>query len=152
MSAVLVWSIALGAIAGILFRPRDWPEAVWACVGAGLLVFFRLLSPASAWSAIGKGADVYLFLTGMMLLVDCPGDSLSGDAAIGVGIGPANGTSAVCVSANVRSVPKSAPLYRCARCWSPHSSPALTPLLSSSKTSSLAFVYQPRSSYAPRFR
>ena len=34
-------------------------------------------------------------------LVDCPGDSLSGDAAIGVGIGPANGASAVCVRANV---------------------------------------------------
>ena len=37
----------------------------------------------------------------MKMLVDCPGDSLSEDAAIGVGIGPANGTSAVCVSTNV---------------------------------------------------
>jgi arsenical pump membrane protein len=30
----------------------------------------RLLSPESAWRAIGKGADVYLFLAGMMLLAE----------------------------------------------------------------------------------
>jgi arsenical pump membrane protein len=70
MSAVLVWSIAIGTIAGILFRPKDWPEAAWACIGAGLLVLCRLLSPATAWSAIGRGADVYLFLTGMMFLAE----------------------------------------------------------------------------------
>jgi arsenical pump membrane protein len=70
MSAVLIWSIAAGTIAGILFRPREWPEAVWACLGACLLVLFRLLSPESAWRAIGKGADVYLFLAGMMLLAE----------------------------------------------------------------------------------
>ncbi|MCU1261011.1 MAG: Arsenical pump rane protein [Bryobacterales bacterium] len=68
MSAVLTWSIAAGMIAGILFRPRDWPEAVWACLGAVLLVLCRLLSPESAWRAIGKGTDVYLFLAGMMFL------------------------------------------------------------------------------------
>ncbi len=70
MSAVLVWTIAAAAIAGILFRPRDWPEAVWACLGAGLLVLCRLLSLRAAWNAIGKGADVYLFLAGMMLLAE----------------------------------------------------------------------------------
>jgi arsenical pump membrane protein len=70
MSAVLIWSIAAGTIAGILFRPREWPEAVWACLGASLLVLCRLLSPESAWRAIGKGTDVYLFLAGMMLLAE----------------------------------------------------------------------------------
>jgi len=70
LSAVLVWSIAAGAIAGILFRPRQWPEAVWACLGAMLLVLCGLLSPQSAWKAIGRGADVYLFLAGMMLLAE----------------------------------------------------------------------------------
>src|SRR5580693_10423113 len=68
MSAVLIWAIAAATVAGILFRPRGWPEAAWACVGAGLLVLCRLLSPESAWRAIGKGTDVYLFLAGMMLL------------------------------------------------------------------------------------
>ncbi len=68
MNTALVWSIAAGTIAGILFRPRDWPEAVWACLGAGLLVLAGALTPRAAWQAVGKGTDVYLFLAGMMLL------------------------------------------------------------------------------------
>ena len=70
MSAPLTWSIAMGTIACILLRPRRWPEAVWACLGAALLVLCRLLSPGSAWKAIEKGSDVYLFLAGMMLLAE----------------------------------------------------------------------------------
>jgi arsenical pump membrane protein len=68
VSAVLVWFIAAGTIAGILFRPKDWPEAVWACLGAFILVITGLLPLALAGAAIAKGTDVYLFLTGMMLL------------------------------------------------------------------------------------
>jgi arsenical pump membrane protein len=70
MGNVLVWSIALGTIAGILFRPREWPEAVWACLGAALLVACGLVSPQAAGTAIAKGADVYLFLAGMMVLAE----------------------------------------------------------------------------------
>ena len=70
MSAVLVWTIVAGTIAGILVRPRGWPEAVWACLGAALLVLFRLLPLHAAWRAVGKGTDVYLFLAGMMLLAE----------------------------------------------------------------------------------
>jgi arsenical pump membrane protein len=68
VSTVLVWSIVAGTIAGVLFRPKDWPEAVWACLGAFLLVISRLISLSQAGMAIAKGTDVYLFLTGMMLL------------------------------------------------------------------------------------
>jgi len=68
VSTVLVWSIAAGAIAGVLFRPKDWPEAVWACLGAFILVVSGLLPLSQAGVAISKGTDVYLFLTGMMLL------------------------------------------------------------------------------------
>jgi arsenical pump membrane protein len=70
LPAVLVWVIAAATIAGILFRPRNWPEAVWACAGAFLLVACGLLPPGDAGAAILKGTDVYLFLTGMMLLAD----------------------------------------------------------------------------------
>ncbi len=70
MSTVLVWSIAAGTIAGVLFRPKDWPEAVWACLGAVLLVICGLLPIARAGAAIAKGTDVYLFLTGMMMLAE----------------------------------------------------------------------------------
>jgi len=67
MTTVLVWSIAAGTIAGVLFRPKDWPEAVWACLGALVLVLSGLLPLSQAGAAVGKGTDVYLFLTGMML-------------------------------------------------------------------------------------
>jgi arsenical pump membrane protein len=68
MSTVLVWSIAAATLAGILFRPKEWPEAVWACSGALLLTLSGLLPMSQAGAAVAKGTDVYLFLTGMMLL------------------------------------------------------------------------------------
>lgn len=70
MTSFLIWAIAIATIAGILFRPREWPEAVWACLGAALLVVSRLIPLSAAFSAVLKGADVYLFLAGMMLLAD----------------------------------------------------------------------------------
>lgn len=70
MNTTLVWSIAAGAIAGVLLRPKGWPEAVWACLGAVLMVVGGFLPVAQAAGAIAKGTDVYLFLTGMMLLAE----------------------------------------------------------------------------------
>ncbi len=63
-----VWAIAGVATAGVILRPFAWPEFVWAVGGAAALVLPGLLSPAQAWSGIARGTDVYLFLTGMMLL------------------------------------------------------------------------------------
>jgi len=68
--AVTVWFIAGGTIAGVILRPKEWPEAVWACLGAGLLVACGLVPAGAALVAAGKGTDVYLFLTGMMLLAE----------------------------------------------------------------------------------
>jgi len=62
------WGIAGLATAGVIIRPFSWPEFIWAAAGAGLLVLLGLLSPAEAGSGAAKGTDVYLFLTGMMLL------------------------------------------------------------------------------------
>ena len=62
------WGIAGAATAGVIIRPFSWPEFVWAVAGAVLLVALGLLSPADALSGMTKGIDVYLFLTGMMLL------------------------------------------------------------------------------------
>jgi arsenical pump membrane protein len=70
MTAVLIWSITAVTIAGVIFRPKDWPEAVWACLGALLLIGCRLLPLSRAGAAVVKGTDVYLFLTGMMLLAE----------------------------------------------------------------------------------
>jgi arsenical pump membrane protein len=65
---IAIWTIAALATAGVLIRPFKWPEAVWAVLGAGLLVLFGLLPLADGVRAVGKGLDVYLFLIGMMLL------------------------------------------------------------------------------------
>jgi arsenical pump membrane protein len=62
------WIIATATIGAVLSRPANLPEAWWAAAGAILLVLGGLLPWPSAWQAVGKGLDVYLFLAGMMLL------------------------------------------------------------------------------------
>ena len=61
--------VALGT-AGVIVRPWRLPEAAWAIAGALALVAFGLLPIADAWTGIAKGADIYLFLTGMMLIAE----------------------------------------------------------------------------------
>ena len=64
----ITWGIASLTALGVITRPFAWPEAIWAVLGALLLVVFGLIGPWDAWAGIAKGLDVYLFLTGMMLL------------------------------------------------------------------------------------
>ncbi|MGD0720004.1 MAG: arsenic transporter [Roseiarcus sp.] len=68
--AALTWTIAAIATAGVILRPFGLPEAIWAVAGATLIVVLHLLSPHDALIGIGRGVDVYLFLTGMMLLAE----------------------------------------------------------------------------------
>jgi arsenical pump membrane protein len=69
-SNALIWSIVALATAGVIVRPWRLPEAFWACAGAALLVALGLLSWRQALTGVLKGTDVYLFLTGMMLLAE----------------------------------------------------------------------------------
>ena len=55
---------------GIIVRPWNLPEFIWALAGAALLVVLQLLSWQQAVAAAAKGTDVYLFLIGMMLLAE----------------------------------------------------------------------------------
>src|SRR5436305_7198248 len=66
--SVVTWLISLASIALILTRPKGMPEAWWAMLGSSVLVLCRLISPRSAVLAVEKGADVYLFLIGMMIM------------------------------------------------------------------------------------
>ena len=68
LAGALTWAIPLVATAGVIARPFRTPEALWAVIGAALLVLLGLLSPARALVGIARGTDVYLFLAGMMLL------------------------------------------------------------------------------------
>jgi len=65
-----IWGIAAAATAGVIIRPFSWPEFIWAVTGAVLLVVLGLLSVPDALTGVEKGVDVYLFLTGMMLLAE----------------------------------------------------------------------------------
>jgi arsenical pump membrane protein len=62
--------IAAAATAGVILRPFNMPEAIWAVAGAALLVAIGSLAPMDAWAGVAKGTDVYLFLIGMMLLAE----------------------------------------------------------------------------------
>ncbi len=65
---ILLISIVALSIVLMLIRPRNIAEVYWVGAGAILLVALRLIPIQLAGKAIGEGADVYLFLTGMMLL------------------------------------------------------------------------------------
>jgi arsenical pump membrane protein len=69
-TAVATWAVAGLATAGVIIRPWRIPEAAWAVLGAAALVGLGLLPWTDALRGVRKGLDVYLFLTGMMLLAE----------------------------------------------------------------------------------
>jgi arsenical pump membrane protein len=64
------WGIVGLATFGVIARPWNFPEFIWAVTGATLLVLFNLLPWPEALAAAAKGLDVYFFLIGMMLLAE----------------------------------------------------------------------------------
>ena len=68
MAHLAIWVISAISIALMLFRPFGVSEFVWTAAGALLLCVFRLIPLKLAGYAVAEGMDVYLFLTGMMLL------------------------------------------------------------------------------------
>jgi arsenical pump membrane protein len=65
-----IWVIAALSTFGVIARPWKLPEAIWAVSGAVMLVVLGLLRWSDALQAVAKGIDVYLFLSGMMLLAE----------------------------------------------------------------------------------
>lgn len=70
MTNILIWGIFILSIAFVLIRPLKLPEATWAICGALLLIVLKLITPAEGLKGVLSGLDVYLFLTGMMLLAE----------------------------------------------------------------------------------
>jgi arsenical pump membrane protein len=66
----VVWIVAALTLLLILIRPWRVSESVWACTGAVLLIVLRVVTPREAWESVRRGLDVYLFLSGMMLLAE----------------------------------------------------------------------------------
>ncbi len=67
---MITWCITALATAGVIFRPWRVPEYAWALGGAVLLVVTGLVPVQAALGAVARGNDVYLFLTGMMVLAE----------------------------------------------------------------------------------
>ncbi len=68
VSHIAIWAISVLSIICMLARPRGIAEVWWIGGGALLLIVCRLIPLRMAGHAIAEGTDVYLFLTGMMLL------------------------------------------------------------------------------------
>lgn len=64
------FAIVIVATLVAILRPAHLPQWLPAAAGAVLLVGLGLLPPKSALAGVAKGTDVYLFLTGMMLLAE----------------------------------------------------------------------------------
>ena len=67
---LMTWTIAALATAGVILRPFNLPEAIWATAGAVFLIVLGLISIPDALTGVAKGTDVYLFLFGMMILAE----------------------------------------------------------------------------------
>jgi arsenical pump membrane protein len=70
MAHITIWIICFLTVAGVIVRPFNITEVIWAVAGAVILLVFGLIAPFEALSGVLKGTDVYLFLTGMMLLAE----------------------------------------------------------------------------------
>ncbi|GGH08963.1 arsenic transporter [Mucilaginibacter phyllosphaerae] len=70
MTNIFIWIISFLAIAGVIIRPFKVSEAIWAVTGAVILILFGLITFNDGLTGVAKGTDVYLFLTGMMLLAE----------------------------------------------------------------------------------
>jgi arsenical pump membrane protein len=94
MSHFFIWTIAALSIALMLIRPFRIPEVVWTAAGALLLLLSRLIAWRLAAHAVAEGLDVYLFLTGMMLLSELARTHGVFDWLAGIAVEHANGSSA----------------------------------------------------------
>ncbi len=80
------------SIALMLMRPRGISEVWWISGGALLLIALRLVPLKLAGHAVAKGADVYLFLIGMMLLSELARDQGVFDWVASVAVREARGS------------------------------------------------------------
>ena len=87
-----IYLIGALSTAGVILRPFNLGEAIWAASGAVLLVALGLMSIPDALAGIAKGRDVYLFLFGMMLLAEIAREEGLFDWLAAVATGHAGGS------------------------------------------------------------
>lgn len=90
---LLLPTIVAVSILLMLVRPRGLPEVYWVGSGALLLIVLGLIPLASAGHAVLEGLDVYLFLTGMMLLSELAREAGVFDWVATIAVRSARGSS-----------------------------------------------------------
>lgn len=88
----LLPAIVAASILLMLVRPRGVREVWWISGGALLLILLRLVPLHLAAKAVAEGTDVYLFLTGMMLLSELAREQGVFDWVSSVAVRGANGS------------------------------------------------------------
>ena len=89
---ILLPAIVAISIILMLVRPHGIAEVWWISGGALLLIALRLIPLKLAGHAIAEGTDVYLFLTGMMLLAELAREQGVFDWVSAVAVRGANGS------------------------------------------------------------
>lgn len=52
----------------VVVRPRQWPESLWTCLGASLLLALRVVSPHEVVAVVGQAGGALLFLAALLPL------------------------------------------------------------------------------------
>jgi arsenical pump membrane protein len=91
---IATYGIAALATGGVVLRPWRLPEAIWAVIGAALLVALGLLPVMEAWQGVLRGVDVYLFLIGMTMLAELARQEGLFDWLAGYAVAHAKGSGA----------------------------------------------------------
>jgi arsenical pump membrane protein len=90
---ILLGCIVAASLLLMLWRPKNISEAWWIGAGVALLLATRLLPIRTALTAVGKGTDVYLFLTGMLLLSELAREQGVFDWLAAIAMHHANGSA-----------------------------------------------------------
>jgi len=94
LAHIVLPAIVAASILLMLTRPHGIAEVWWISGGALLLVALRLIPLQLAGHAVAEGADVYLFLTGMMLLSELAREHGVFDWVAAITVRGAKGSSA----------------------------------------------------------
>jgi len=92
-SHITVLALVALSIVLMLLRPRGIQEVYWIGGGVALLLALGLVPVRLAGRAVGEGLDVYLFLTGMMILCELAREQGVFDWLSSAAIGHARGSS-----------------------------------------------------------
>jgi arsenical pump membrane protein len=68
LQAAITLATFAATIVLVLLKPKRWHEALWTCLGAGVVLALGFVGPGEAVSAVFAGGDALIFLLALLLL------------------------------------------------------------------------------------